>query len=79
MPWQGTLLPNPNGDIPTDTFISEPGWDKYDTDQDNYSVWFGHRFNDTWSMNANARYSAGSVVVIQGDKRSPTLRGFVPS
>lgn len=61
VPWQGTLLDNPNGELPTDTFLSEPGWDKYDTEQDNYSLWLDHRINDVFSLNANARYSDGEV------------------
>jgi len=28
-PWQGTRLPSAYGRIPTNTFISEPGWDAY--------------------------------------------------
>ena len=30
-PWQGTQLPSRYGQIPRNTFISEPGWDAYDT------------------------------------------------
>ncbi|MAL84401.1 MAG: TonB-dependent siderophore receptor, partial [Idiomarina sp.] len=33
-PWQGTLFPNEFGQIDSSTFVSEPGFDKYDTEQD---------------------------------------------
>ena len=28
-PWEGMMLPAPNGRIPVDTFIGEPAWDTY--------------------------------------------------
>lgn len=61
LPWGGTRIENANGEIPTDTFLSEPGWDKYDTEQTAYSLWVDHRFNDNWGVNANLRYSEGEV------------------
>ncbi|WP_444959472.1 TonB-dependent siderophore receptor [Microbulbifer sp. VVAC002] len=61
LPWGGTRIDNVNGDIPTDTFLSEPGWDKYDTEQTSYSVWVDHRFSDSWALNAGLRYSEGDV------------------
>ncbi|MFC5049822.1 TonB-dependent siderophore receptor [Rubritalea spongiae] len=54
LPNEGTLLPGK--DIGSETFIGEPGWDRYDTNQNAYSVMFDHRFNDTFSLSANARY-----------------------
>lgn len=61
LPWGGTRIENVNGEIPTDTFLSEPGWDKYDTEQTAYSLWADHRFNDNWGINASVRYSEGEV------------------
>lgn len=61
LPWGGTRIENTNGDIPTDTFLSEPGWDKYDTEQTSYGVWLDQRLSDNWSINANARYVEGEV------------------
>ncbi|QFT55532.1 TonB-dependent siderophore receptor [Microbulbifer sp. THAF38] len=61
LPWGGTIVDNVNGEIPTDTFISEPGWDKYDTEQTAYSLWVDHRLNDSWGINAGLRYSKGDV------------------
>ncbi|MDR6642386.1 iron complex outermembrane receptor protein [Luteibacter sp. 1214] len=61
LPHAGTLLPNPNGRIPTNRFVSEPGFDRYDTDQRSVSSFFEHRFNDTWKFVQNARYSHDNV------------------
>ncbi|WHI49853.1 TonB-dependent siderophore receptor [Microbulbifer sp. MLAF003] len=61
LPWGGTIVDNVNGQIPTDTFISEPGWDKYNTEQTAYSLWVDHRLNDSWGINAGLRYSKGDV------------------
>jgi iron complex outermembrane receptor protein len=59
-PWQGTLLPAPYGPIPTNRFISEPGWDRYDTEQAALSWQLSHRFNETWTARQNFRYSDAS-------------------
>lgn len=61
LPHAGTLLPNPNGRIPTNRFASEPGFDRYDTNQRSVSSFFEHRFNDTWKFTQNARYSHDDV------------------
>jgi TonB-dependent siderophore receptor len=61
LPHEGTLLPNPNGRIPTHRFVSEPGFDRYDTQQRSISSFFEHRFNDTWKFETNLRYSHDNV------------------
>jgi iron complex outermembrane receptor protein len=61
LPHEGTLLPNPNGRIPTHRFVSEPGFDRYDTQQRSISSFFEHRFNDTWKVDVNVRYSHDDV------------------
>ncbi|WP_299942829.1 TonB-dependent siderophore receptor [uncultured Microbulbifer sp.] len=61
LPYGGTRVDNSHGAIPTDTFLSEPDWDKYDTQQIAYSVWIDHRFSDNWGFNAGLRYSEGEV------------------
>lgn len=55
LPLEGTLLPG--RDIPPNTFIGEPGWDTYDTDQIGLTGLFEHRINDIWSVGAKARYT----------------------
>ncbi|XDA96729.1 TonB-dependent siderophore receptor [Sulfitobacter sp. LCG007] len=56
----GTLLPATgfgNGDyLPDSLFVGEPGFDKYESEQRSITAMFRHRFNQTWSMNANFRY-----------------------
>lgn len=55
LPLEGTLLPGRR--IPTDTFIGEPGWDTYDTEQAALTGLFEHEINDTWKIQAKARYT----------------------
>ncbi len=55
-PWQGTLLPNPNGQLPTSRFIGEPG-DGYDSRRRSLGWLFEHRFSDQWTLRQNLRVS----------------------
>lgn len=55
-PWEGMLLPAPNGRIPTDTFIGEPGWDKYEGEQTRLGYEFRHQLNDAWTLSHHLRY-----------------------
>ncbi len=58
VPAEGSLYAGPNGQyIARSTFLSEPGWDGYDTEQTSFSALFDHRFNAVWSLAANARYT----------------------
>ncbi len=58
LPWSGTVLPNPNGRIPTSRFVSEPGYDEYNMRQASLGYQFEHRFSDTWTVRQNVRYAA---------------------
>ncbi|MBA3594254.1 MAG: TonB-dependent siderophore receptor, partial [Polaromonas sp.] len=53
-PWEGTLLPNPNGTLPTDRFIGEPG-DYYNSERSSFGWLFEHKFNDAWTVRQNFR------------------------
>lgn len=53
-PWEGTLLPNPNGRLPTSRFIGEPG-DYYNSERKSFGWLFEHKFNDTWTVRQNFR------------------------
>lgn len=53
-PWQGTLLPNPNGYLPASRFIGEPG-DYYDSERQSLGWLFEHKFNDDWTVRQNFR------------------------
>lgn len=57
LPVRGTLLPNPNGRIPLDTFTGDLGF--YDSDQTirSISYVFDHRFSEAWQVRQNLRFS----------------------
>jgi iron complex outermembrane receptor protein len=54
LPWEGTILPNPNGRLPVSRFIGEPG-DRYDSERKSFGWLFEHRFDDTWTVRQNFR------------------------
>jgi len=54
LPWEGTLLPNPNGRLPPSRFIGEPG-DYYDSERKTFGWLFEHKFNDAWTLRQNFR------------------------
>lgn len=61
-PWQGTLLPSLYGQIPTSTFMGEPGFDRYDSRNTSLGYLFSHRLNDTWTFRQNLRSTETKVV-----------------
>lgn len=60
-PWQGTQLPSQYGQIPRNTFISEPGWDAYDTTNNSWGYLFSHQFNSDWTVRQNLRRTVSEV------------------
>jgi len=56
LPLVGTILPNPNGQLPNDTFIGKPGWDRYDGRLLQGTAMLTHRFNDRAKLSLKARY-----------------------
>lgn len=60
-PWEGVSLPNPNGRIPLDRFIGEPGFDRYDSERKSIGWLFEHRVNDRLTVRQNTRYSHNHV------------------
>lgn len=60
-PWAGTATPNPNGQIPSNTFVGEPGWDRYDNDRDSVGWLFEHGFSETLKLRQNLRYTRTDV------------------
>ena len=77
-PWKGTLLPNePMGPIHPATFISEPGFDAYDTSQRTVGYLFEHRAGDRFTVRHNFNYSHSSVKYqsIYADFRTPYVDG----
>ncbi len=57
LPHQGTRKPGPSGFIPFDRFIGEPGFDRYDTDVKSGSLFVDHKFDETFRLRSNARYT----------------------
>ncbi|MEH6677000.1 TonB-dependent siderophore receptor [Phenylobacterium sp.] len=61
LPHQGTLLPNVNGQLPSNTFISEPDVELYRAIQSNVSLFVRHRFNPHFEYRLSARGSWSDV------------------
>jgi iron complex outermembrane receptor protein len=61
LPATGTLLPNPNGKIPHNRYVGEPGFDKYARSQHAIGYAFEHRFNDMFTLRQNFRYAEVDV------------------
>lgn len=52
-PYDGTLLPNPNGRIARELFVGEPGFDKFDTEGKTAGWLLEHRLNSDWTVKQN--------------------------
>ncbi|WP_157956586.1 TonB-dependent siderophore receptor [Dyella sp. C11] len=57
LPAQGTLLPNPNGKIPTDFTDRDSNFDRFARHEYAIGYEFEHRFNDTVTVRQNVRYA----------------------
>ncbi|NYS62578.1 TonB-dependent siderophore receptor [Vreelandella salicampi] len=55
LPGSGTILPNPNGDIPRDRFTGEPGFDEFDNERYSLGYLFEHDFSDRLTLRHNLR------------------------
>lgn len=58
LPSQGTFLPNPNGDVPRETFVGEPDYDYFERDQWSVGSLFEHQISDAWAIRNTLRYSS---------------------
>ncbi|RRS07983.1 TonB-dependent siderophore receptor [Pseudoalteromonas sp. J010] len=56
-PHEGTILPAKYGQIPSERFVSEPGWDKYDTEQQAITAIIEHSFDLDTHIKFSGRYS----------------------
>ena len=83
-PHEGTINPAPNGQIPVERFVSEPGWDQYDTEQTSVTLMVDHYFTDNMSAHWSVRKMDSESTyrtmfawppVLQADKRS-LVRNF---
>lgn len=57
LPHEGTLFPGPNGLVPVRRFVSEPGFDRYQTETGAISSLFEHSFGDGLKIRQNMRYA----------------------
>lgn len=55
-PAYGTLLPNPDGQIPRDVFLGDPDWGGFQRNYYHIGYDFEHSFNETWTVRQNLRY-----------------------
>jgi len=57
LPAQGTLFDNPNGRLPTDRFLGEPGFDGFTRHQYSVGYAFEHQASEVWTFRQNLRLS----------------------
>ncbi|BDF95182.1 TonB-dependent siderophore receptor [Pseudoalteromonas sp. KAN5] len=57
LPHSGTILENENGQIPSNRFVSEPGFDRYDTEQASVTAILEQNINTDWQFKLAARYT----------------------
>lgn len=57
LPLQGTVYPNKYGSIPRSFFAGDPSFEHYDFTQAMIGYQLDHRFNETWSVRQNLRFS----------------------
>jgi len=57
LPHSGTLLPNPNGQIPVDRFTSEPAFDRFEATRYAATSLLSWELSDVWSLHQNVRYA----------------------
>lgn len=62
LPARGTLLDAPLGRIPTSRFVGEPGWDRYDTQKNEVSLFFDQRLAEGWKFAATVRRTDSASV-----------------
>lgn len=57
MPVQGSLLPNPNGQIPRDFYDGEPGYERFNRTQQAFTSLFSRRLGwGDWAFRQNLRF-----------------------
>lgn len=61
LPALGVLGRNPNGDIPRDTFVGEPGYDDFNRIQKGVSIDLQHDFRNGWSLSHKSRQAEVDV------------------
>lgn len=57
LPWEGTIIDNPNGRIPTHRFVSEPDFDRYDTEHSSVTSLLRADLGSHWAFYQTLRYA----------------------
>lgn len=60
-PWSGTGAANPNGAIPTDNFLGEPGFDRYDSERASAGWQLEHGLSERWTLRQSVRFARNEV------------------
>lgn len=55
-PWEGMILPAPNGRIPVDTFIGEPAWDTYGGHRTRAGYQLARTLTPAWTLSHSFRF-----------------------
>ena len=61
LPHRGTVLSAPYGEIGSERFVSEPGFDEYDTEQKALTSQMAWRLDDVWTLRQNLRWQKSKV------------------
>lgn len=61
LPHRGTVLGAPYGEIGSERFVSEPGFDEYDSEQRALTSLMSWRLDDTWTLRQNLRWQKSKV------------------
>eukprot|EP00003_Mantamonas_plastica_P024987 TRINITY_DN4794_c0_g2_i1.p1 TRINITY_DN4794_c0_g2~~TRINITY_DN4794_c0_g2_i1.p1 ORF type:complete len:700 (+),score=78.51 TRINITY_DN4794_c0_g2_i1:268-2367(+) len=61
LPQAGTLEPGYLGYIGSERFVGEPGWDRYDREKTEATLFLDHQLNANWGGSATARYTRSST------------------
>ncbi len=72
-PWEGTVLSNPNGRIPSDRFTGEPQADNFNADHLAFGWAFEHRFDSDWLFRQNLRVIDNDVDYAAIDASAPYI------
>jgi len=65
LPAEGTVLPNPNGEIPLNRFIGEPSLSYDDTKTFRVGYDFEHSFSENWQMRSAFRFFLANLQTLQ--------------
>ncbi len=62
LPWSGTIVDNPNGRIPTNRFVSDPDFDRYDTEHSSATSLLRLDLGDDWAFYQTLRYVDSAAI-----------------